>query len=317
MLSGWQTVEEVDDVVEPTLVADGWAAQAVSMCDRYFRLDISRTYFSDDGTFSGIAGVDFITDVRKMPNGLLGTDSDWLSMADLQVMLPDGVGHAEPMAACEEGPLLPVVEDEPWMSDPYMWEYLRADGDTTCGRVYALEKDRKAPGSASASSEAFSCSSEDSDLDDVAAMEELYDKRALLEGDHGLPTGEFTWELRGGKWTLRHKGSAYDCYRAKARTAEARRFCALYGFNMSASYKLSQYDEDVCVVLVKAWVARMEHWYSVWVSAGRDGTYRFRRSNENGWVESEDVAATYASGDARVRERVQQIRSLAPRHMDP
>eukprot|EP00959_Pyramimonas_sp_CCMP1952_P051155 1069268-Pyramimonas_sp.AAC.1 len=61
----------------------------------------------------------------------------------------------------------------------------------------------------------------------------------------------------------------------------------------------------------------MEHWHSVWESTGRDGNYRFQRSNENGWAEHASVAAAYAAGNAKVRERAQQIRSLVPRPVDP
>ena len=51
IVSGWHRVDEVHDVVEPTLEPGTWAEQSLHMRDHYFRLFIRDNRFSDDGLF--------------------------------------------------------------------------------------------------------------------------------------------------------------------------------------------------------------------------------------------------------------------------
>ena len=70
MVSGWHKVEEVHDVVEPTLEPETWAEQSLYLRDHHFRLSIRDNRFSDDGVFAGATAIHFITDVEVLRNGL-------------------------------------------------------------------------------------------------------------------------------------------------------------------------------------------------------------------------------------------------------
>ena len=176
-LSGWHKVEEVHDVVEPSLEPETWAEQALHMRDHYFALFIDDNRFSDDGLFDGATAVHFMTDVRKQRNGLLGCDSDWISLADMQALLPDGVGAQAVAPAHEDAG--PCVEADVWMEDSYMWEYLKSGGEITCGSVRSKGESPKTAKGHFFDSDS-GCDSSDSYFE-KSPLEALYDKRAELE----------------------------------------------------------------------------------------------------------------------------------------
>ena len=88
------------------------------------------------------------------------------------------------------------------------------------------------------------------ELDELEKLDELVEKREALMGHHDPDAVHFVWILRGGKWTVRERGVAFDCFRAMCRTRESKAFCTLYGLKQSIGFSIRKYREDICRLVV-------------------------------------------------------------------
>ena len=59
--------------------------------------------------------------------------------------------------------------------------------------------------------------------------------------------GAFRMAVRGGEWTMEHKGRAYDALRGFASGEPAEAWCKLYGQTMSADFDVDLYGEEAAM----------------------------------------------------------------------
>lgn len=74
--------------------------------------------------------------------------------------------------------------------------------------------------------------------------------------------------LRGGAFTYKTSGVAFDCWRAKAAIGEPEAFATLWGFGKTAGFHT---NGEVADGMAKAWVHNVSYSFDAWVAAGRPG----------------------------------------------
>ena len=121
----------------------------------------------------------------------------------------------------------------------------------------------------------------------------------------------FTWTVLGGKWTMEHKGVAYDSYRGQAVDKAGREWAAKYHLTASATFSLSKYGPDTCAVLVQFWCDKMNHYYNISQKHGL--AHVFGEVDSSSFVEKADVLALIGHVPAAVELRVQALRAMCPR----
>jgi len=278
--------------------------------DHHFSVDHNETCYSDEGTFDAPT-FHCLGDVSKRPNGLHCTNDEWTSLEDLRRKIGGPAYPREPDDDAETATRQPAkVPVKDWMTDPFMWEYVKEGGETTCNlpcKVPAAKRGRFDDNDEQSDSDDF-----DSD-DDVEAMTRLWKKRAIEEDGRDDERAHFDWMVRGGRWTLHHVGVAFDSYMATAKHADARRFATLYGMRPSSSFSIKKFlDSEWCVLLAKLWCSRMTFWYSLWLSQGA-GAYRFTPADIASYEEPRAVVALQ-EGPAVVRARAGDVsRRATPR----
>ena len=207
---------------EPLLEADRQEEQDLTVWTHSFDVDLTQPYYTDAGDFDDLGDVHILTDVHKRVTGYLATDSDYNTLGEMMAKLPENVRDGAEAQSREKDN---IVQPEPWMMDPYMWEFVKEGGDLgDPGKT--SPKFRTVVDHYDSSDD----SSEDDDLlDEMDAMDQLLERREVLDSERGEDLDVFWWCLRGGPWTARVRGVAYDAYAAMARGKDARAFCVHYG----------------------------------------------------------------------------------------
>ena len=244
-----------------------------------------------------------LADVSLRESGHFATDSNYLSIHELRPML--GLVTVQ----SGDGDNRQKCEAEPWMEDPAVWELFR-DGKGL-GQP-SLPEELKLDDSSG--SEADSDGT-DSTLDNFEALDELMEKRDALLGEHDDDVSDsFAWDIRGGKWTSKHKGATFDSFRARARTQEASAWCVQYSLKRSMTVSTKKYPERWCIFLCKMWIARMVYFYAIWRAHGYDNTYRFSLQDVKSFNEDPEVQIRLNEGCSKATvARVKSIRALRPR----
>ena len=245
---------------EPLLHAGLQADQDLEAWEYSFDLDLSRTYYTDTDDFTVLGELSVLPDVHLRVTRYLGSDSNWMTIDEVKAFLPE-----HPRTTAEKEPDTEhIVEPEPWMEDPYMWEFVKAGGDTRCSTKVQpkfLPKD----------DDRSSCSDgSDCTLDDVEAMDALLERREELEEEREEGQETFWWTLRGGPWTKKNKGVAFDAYAAMARGKDAKAWCVHYRLKRSVSFSIQAHTEVVCIKLCTQWCQRMRYFWTVWTHKGCD-----------------------------------------------
>ena len=151
------------------------------------------------------------------------------------------------------------------------------------------------------------------DVDPEEVIEAL--AAARLEWADSLPAKEeahFNWIIRGGSWTARHVGVAFDSFRAQACTAVGREFLARRKLQQSATFSLASYGEAACGILARFWVSRMKFFFE----QEREGTLGAGSSDEGGVARFEEPPEfeELASGArGALLTRIAQLRGLRPK----
>ena len=87
---------------------------------------------------------------------------------------------------------------------------------------------------------------------------------------------DFAIILRGGAWTATTPGVMYDHgVRAEATGWEAWAFCALYGFQKTASFAFCKYGEDSSTALANEWCRRLQLYFDVWNDCEQQANLQF------------------------------------------
>ena len=151
-------------------------------------------------------------------------------------------------------------------------------------------------------------------LDDEAAarlFEELEAKRDEAV-DRAGESRDFTTEIRGGRWTMEHRGVAADSERAKAANRDAETWCRSYSLPLSFTCAYSAYSDEVCSMLCLAWARKMQFFYDIATARGPAHCY----TDADVAAYQEDDGFTVWADLQIVRSvlnRVDQIRGIRPR----
>ena len=144
-------------------------------------------------------------------------------------------------------------------------------------------------------------------LDEVALSSKKEEMGKLgADGD-----GPFAWRVMGGVWTKTHLGVDFDCFRAEARTPDAKVFVGVYSFKFSCSLTLGVYEEATARLLAEYWVSKMTCFYDRWVANGR-GMHVFTDEEVASFRDPPAFSATMADATGRVLRRMQELRALRP-----
>ena len=75
---------------------------------------------------------------------------------------------------------------------------------------------------------------------------------------------------------------------------------------------IRMYQENGCIVLCEAWVARLEFFYRLWLAREGETNYRFTPADIESFIEEPGIAASQESCNDETRERLHIIRGLHP-----
>lgn len=260
-----------------------------------------RFRFSDEGFFPD--SMDDISILSRVSIDLcsgVSCHGDWEPLQSLVAVLGEvkPTRHGSHEKAEKEAEFIP----EAWMKHPAMWEFVQEVAKPVARRVRCK----------TAAPEA---SPEEPLLPGDEAVRALVERRAELHEDEEPWREHFVWKLRGGAWTGAHKGIAFDCYAAYVvKGSRAEEFVQCYGsLQRSASWSIRLYGEEQCLVMAKAWIHRMYHFFILWLEGHADETMKFSASDVDSYREPTVFAELATSADEVLQKRVRQIRSIVPR----
>ena len=146
-----------------------------------------------------------------------------------------------------------------------------------------------------------------------AAVEHLLSRRAELAAAREEVEPNFTWTLRGGRWTAEHLGVPYDSFRAYALPAAPLAWCRLMNITATATFSIRLYSEDGARMLAEFWCHRMEWLYSFWTEADDPAeTFRYSAAALDAYVWPPAVAAARADASVAMANRMDEIAEKRP-----
>ena len=111
-------------------------------------------------------------------------------------------------------------------------------------------------------------------------------------------------------------GMAQDAWKGMACLADSKNWCQAYGLNISARFNINAYQNEGAMCLARLYVARLSHFYEIWIDLGCPKPYTFSQEQDEAFIEPESftdfrhtvlpqLPAFYAS-------RVLEISALRP-----
>ena len=119
------------------------------------------------------------------------------------------------------------------------------------------------------------------------------------------------------KITLSQSGSsskkkeAFDSFKNEAKGQDIATWCRRYGLQVSVRYQLEEHGEVGGAILSDAWAAKMQYYYTTWVSSG-DSDYVFTDEDHLQFEESNDFKQFAHANPGRSQPRIKQIRDIQP-----
>ena len=123
---------------------------------------------------------------------------------------------------------------------------------------------------------------------DADAIGEVYNAmeqaRNRVTHDH---TGAFRVVPLGGKWLMATSGMAQDAWKGMACLADSKNWCQAYGLNISARFNINAYQNEGAMCLARLYVARLSHFYEIWIDLGCPKPYTFSQEQDEAFIEPE------------------------------
>lgn len=155
-------------------------------------------------------------------------------------------------------------------------------------------------------------------MEEVASghsWEGLQAKRMELDSKFTGAFEDFETHTRGGDDTEKRKGVAFDVIVGRAIPVHkaAQAWQKKYGLQASVSFSFKKYTEAVAVVLARAWVHRMQHFYNIYKVVG-DPQMEYTAAHWSNYVEPDALVQLSESADVKpsVLERIFQIQAILP-----
>lgn len=272
--------------------------------DMEYQLLPTRLKFSDRvGDLCPEASVEVKQVSTIMSGFIIGTDCEWQSfdkaLATMGIQgIPATSARAPPQKKQSPDPAL--VTQNPWLLD-----LLGGLGSSVSSAPRAV----RSPAPVA-----------ENDLGDEplpqdaveAAFDALHQRRAEVAGADAAVAQGFAWTVLGGKWTLQHRGVAFDSYRGQASSKAAKEWAASHHLQASSTFSLAKYGPEICGVLVQCWTDKMNHFYEV---SGRRPAPAFSFSEQHAasFGEKEEFSSLFGSAPHAVVQRAQALRELRPR----
>lgn len=270
---------------------------------RYTYKVIADTFaFTDTMAFDSVTPM-VLPDCNLSREGFLTSDCKWLP---LDSYLDTDLGHESvaPPESDASDTADETVEDQPWVDLPWLLDMM------VCGAP-SVTTPRRRPGAGRSRARARPERPGEEEVDMVEIMELLQEHREAAQCE-GAPRPDFFVLLRGGAFTFRRSGVAYDCWRARAACGEPEEFSTRFGFGKTADFHISAYGEETAKTLADAWVHRTSFFYDQWVSSGRLETMDWSRANA-AYVEPDALQHLAVGATAVLSRRLARLRDMRPR----
>ena len=193
--------------------------------------------------------------------GMLESDSDWVSFEAIVGALPvvvaaAGAAEVEGRAVDALGEL-PVWVQFPWLQEE--WHRFDAEkGSASSKKASAKAADDLGGGPSDADDD-------DSDMSPDDIFEELAGLRARWAEREDRILLDFKVVLRGGAWTLGHRGVIADSFRGEAAGARPADFCHIYSLPRSGTFSIAKDSEHTAKKLAESFCDRLQFWFNMWV----------------------------------------------------
>ena len=263
---------------------------------------------SDGDSFQHAKAVHVLLGAEHGTGTMVHADGDWVALEDLASQ-PMADEKEAPLAASKSAEQAKVLKGaEPWMHHAALWDFMRDYKDiaeqVAAGDVGDIDRHG-----------GQSSSSEDGSDDGLDVFGALADKRAELDR-HGLVEEDpFLWGVRGGQWTADRHGVAFDSFRANARSGLPSRFCECQGIPKSATFSISKYEDENCILLCKLWVFRMRFLYNLWRASGSEGAVDFSKEDFTGFRIPAELECLFTCPHMAARVRGERIRDFVPKRV--
>ena len=162
----------------------------------------------------------------------------------------------------------------------------------------------------------------DSDWDELDIAAEVVDVAAELTelragvAAAGDEDSYFHVIVRGGAWTLEHKGVPTDACAGKARGGLARTWCRSFKFPAMASMSFKKYSREGALELAREYCRRGTFFFRLWLDVeGAGEEFKYTQANVDSYAPHPDWAVFKASvpvGSVSHRRAV-KLDALKPR----
>ena len=162
----------------------------------------------------------------------------------------------------------------------------------------------------------------DSDWDELDIEHELVDIAAeLSEARAGIAASEgedgyFYVMVRGGKWTLEHKGVVADACAGKARGGLPVSWCKYFKYPTMASASFQKYTRDRALELSREFCRRSTYFFRLWLDSGLSyEVFRYTQAHVDAYVRHPDWAAfmTDVPAGSTSHKRAVKLDALVPK----
>lgn len=275
--------------------------------DELFRVRHMEFVFTSDGFISPGAKVEVLMDAENVEGPYFGASLPWRRLETVLATLQEAKPQKKeslPSLAKKRCADRAVFEDNPWLLD-----FLGLHVDTSLAGTKALTNSgAETPPDGDIGVEA---QEHDEGCCQIASVfEELVAKRLELADGEGAE--HFAWKVRGGQWTARNKGCAFDCFAACAVSFEGKDMCKSYSLPSSASFSLKLYGERQAVAMCEYWLSKHKFWFDIWRHYDCPVGRRFEQRELDAFEEPAEFAELARLAAGAVAKRVAQLRALHP-----
>jgi hypothetical protein len=136
----------------------------------------------------------------------------------------------------------------------------------------------------------------------------------VLQEEDDTEGENFYVTVRGGAWTLAHRGEVYDSFAAQARAGDARYFCRTYGLNVVVTFSVARYGDLSASLLAHEWCRRLEYFFGLWM-AQDDWLYRFTDADVSSYHPKDEFVDFFLGLplDSPTMARASEVNNIRPK----
>ena len=260
--------------------------------------------FAADG-----ADIEVVEDVALLGSCKACSDSARVPFHTFLARLPPKAAKSKEPS--ESKTKMPKQQPDAEMLAKYPWlqEYLPASEGPTSANAgsgpssHDPEQSETSPG-------------EEHDLDDEAiagAWAALQQKRLQWDTEGAAQGDDFRVWIRGGAWTAKHRGMAYDNVMASPKPGLPIQWAVRYKVGQSAAFSIPLYGEHSGHMMAMEWCRRLQHFYDIHAAQPNE-EYEYSAAEYASYQEDLEWVTFLCGLDiaSPTWERASAIRSLVP-----